>query len=273
MPSEHCRVGPSIDRLELATGAALTVARSGPRGAVPLVLLPAYADSWWSWSRLLPSLAAERDVIAIDPRGHGGSDRPACCYRVADSAADIVAALAALDVSRAILVGHSGSCFAARQVAADHCDLVAALVLISSPVTLDRTELAEVIAEVAELEDPVPESFVRDFQSGTTHVPLPEEFLDGLVAESRRMPARIWRDVLDGLLDFDDTTRLASIPQPTTLIWGDRDPIVSLEEQERLATVLPDASRVVLPDTGHCPHWERPELVVEILESVAQRTI
>ena len=263
---------PSVERIALPTGVAVNVARSGPRGAVPLVLLPAYADSWWSWSRVLPSLAAKWDVIAIDARGHGESDRPACCYGVADSASDIVAVLDALDVAQAVLVGHSGSCFAARQVAADHGNRVRALVLVGSPVTLDRTDLADFIEQVADLEDLVPESFIRDFQGGAAHVPLPEDFFDGLVAASRRMPARVWRDVLDCLLDFDDTTRLASIHQPTTLVWGDRDPIITREEQERLAKALPHASVVVLPATGHTPHWERPERFVEILEAAAQRT-
>ena len=218
----------------------------------------------------MPSLAGLFDVLAVDARGHGGSDRPACCYRVEDSAADVVAALDGLGIIRAVLVGHSGSCFAARRVAVEHGQLVAALVLVASPVTLDRARLASFIESVAALEDPVPAAFVRDFEGGAAHAELPEAFLSRLVEESRRMPARVWRDALDGLLDFDDTTQLASISQPTTLIAGDRDRIATLGEQRQLAAAIPGASLVVLPDTGHAPHWERPEAVIEILERVAR---
>jgi non-heme chloroperoxidase len=47
----------------------------------------------------------------VDQRGHGDSERPACCYSVEDFAADAVAFLDTLGEERATLVGHSGSGF------------------------------------------------------------------------------------------------------------------------------------------------------------------
>jgi non-heme chloroperoxidase len=49
----------------------------------------------------------------VDQRGHGDSERPACCYSIDDFAADAVAFLDAIGLQRATLVGHSGSCFTA----------------------------------------------------------------------------------------------------------------------------------------------------------------
>lgn len=169
-----------------------------------------------------------------------------------------------------MLVGHSGSCFAARRIALDHGERVAALIMVASPVTLDRTRLGTFIEQVAALEDPVPEAFVRDFQGGTTHDPLPASFFSRVVEESLTLPARVWRDVLEGLLDFDDRTRLASIRQPTTLVWGDRDTIVTVEDQERLAAAIPGASLVVLPETATAPIGSAQKAVIDILERVAR---
>ena len=210
--------------------------------------------------------------MAVDPRGHGLSDRPRCCYTVEDVANDVLALLDTLEVARAVLVGHSGSCFTARHIALSHPNRVAGLGLIASPIALDQRRLRALIEAVRALDDPVPETFIRTFQEGTAHVPLPEQFLDGIVAESCRLPAHVWRSTLDGLLAYEDETDLARVRAPTTLVWGDRDAIVSRDDQERLARAISDASLVVIPETGHSPHWERPNEVGVTLRSIAART-
>jgi non-heme chloroperoxidase len=114
-------------------------------------------------------------------------------------------------------------------------------------------------ATVRPLADPVPADFVRQFQAGAAHVPLPETFLERLVAESRKLPARVWRDAADGLVAFDDTADLERITAPTLLVWGDRDGLLPPEEQQRLTAAIPGARSRLYQETGHSPHWERPE--------------
>ena len=53
-----------------------------------------------------------------------------------DFAADVVSFLDALDIERAVVAGHSGSCLTARRVAIDHPERIAGLVLEASPTTL-----------------------------------------------------------------------------------------------------------------------------------------
>jgi non-heme chloroperoxidase len=43
------------------------------------------------------------------------------------------------------------------------------------------------------------------------------------------------------------------------LVWGDHDGLLPREEQQRLAAAIPGARSQVYPETGHSPHWERPE--------------
>jgi non-heme chloroperoxidase len=47
---------------------------------------------------------------------------------------------------------------------------------------------------LAALEDPVSPEFVREFQESTIHHLVSEEFLAGLISESLKVPARVWRD-------------------------------------------------------------------------------
>ena len=62
-------------------------------------------------------------------RGHGDSSSPADGYRIADLAADVVALLDALEIERAVIVGHSMSTWVAEQIAIDHPERVLGLVL------------------------------------------------------------------------------------------------------------------------------------------------
>jgi non-heme chloroperoxidase len=69
----------------------------------------------------------------------------------------------------------------------------------------------------------------------------------------------VWRDAADGLALFDDGDDLGRIAAPTLLVWGDRDGLLPPAERERLAAAVPGARSRVYPQTGHSPHWERPE--------------
>jgi non-heme chloroperoxidase len=259
-PMQQAVPPPRFATARLATGLRVHYAEQGDPGGEPIVFLPAYADSWFSYSRVLPLLPARHHAYALDQRGHGDSERPACCYDVDDFAADAVAFLDAAAIQRVTLVGHSGSCFAARRVTVTHPERVARLVLSGSPAGSLPTQVAVGLqATVRSLADPVPADFVREFQAGAAHLPLPERFLEGLVAESRKLPARVWRDAADGLAAFDDTADLGRIATPTLLVWGDRDGLLPPQEQQRLAAAIPGARSRVYPETGHSPHRERPE--------------
>ncbi len=252
----------------LASGPRVHYAEQGDPDGEPIIFLPAYTDSWFSFSRVLPRLSVRYHAYAVDQRGHGDSDRPACCYTVEDFTADVVAFLDAVGVGRATLVGHSGSCLVARRVAVAHGERVARLVLLGSPGWLgDNQEELELQAAVRALQDPVPVQFARELQGAAAHVPLPEPFFERLVAESLKLPARVWKSTLEGLFAFDDATDLGRIAAPTLLIWGEWDRWLPREEEDQLAVAIRGASVVVYPATGHSPNWERPERVAADLDA------
>jgi non-heme chloroperoxidase len=125
----------------------------------------------------------------------------------------------------------------------------------------------EVQASLRTLQNPVPAQFARQFQASAAYAPLPAVFFEQLVAESRKLPACLWREVLDGVIAFDDTEDLGRIAAPTLLLWGEHDALFPRQEQERLVASIPDARLLVYPETGHCPNWERPERVVDDLDA------
>ena len=258
--------GPRFADVRLSTGVRLRYLEQGDPKGRPVVLLHGITDSWFSFSRVLPGLSEEHRVYALDLRGHGDSDRPPEGYRPRDMAADVIAFMDALGIERATLVGHSMGSFVAQQAALAAPHRIAGLVLIGSATIARNEVMLELQRTLESLPDPVPADFAREFQTSTVHQRVPEEFMDRVVAESCKAPAPVWRDALAGLLETERFTGLGQSRIPTFLIWGDSDGIFSRSEQKALVAALPIASLKVYRETGHAPHWERPNEVSRDLE-------
>jgi len=253
----------------LTTGLRLHYAEQGDREEEAIIFLHAYADSWFSYGRVLPLLSPAYHAFALDQRGHGDSDKPECCYAADDYAADVDAFMEAVGIDEATLVGDSSGGLIAQRVALDYPHRVSRLVLIGSPTTLVGNEaVMEWWESLRTLEDPIPPEFVRDLLESIIHHPLPEEFLERAISQSLKVPARVWRDYWEGVvLGVDDTARLGEIGAPTMILWGEWDALLPREEQERRAAAIPDATLLVYPETGHLAHWVRPGWVVRDLEA------
>jgi non-heme chloroperoxidase len=250
---------PRLSDVALPTGVRLQYAESGDPGGPAVLLLHGYTDSWLSYSPVLPHLPPSLRALVPSQRGHGDSEQPECCYGVRDFAADAVALLDALGVERATVVGHSMGSFVAQRIAVDHPERVERLVLVASALNGANEGTIGLNDHVRTLTDPVPREFIHEFQTSTIHAPLPEGFLDRAIAESAKLPARVWRDALAGLIASDHAARLGEIRAPTLLLWGDRDTTFGGAEQDLLLEAIPGARLVVYPDTGHALQWERPE--------------
>jgi non-heme chloroperoxidase len=247
--------------LRLGTGPRLHYVEYGDPDGKPVVFLHGWPDSWFSFSRVLPLLPATLRAVAVDQRGFGDSERPDTGYAIPDMAADVIAFLDALEIERATLVGHSFGTFVARQAAIAHPRRIAALVLIGTGFAASNPVTREVQTVLRDLPDPIPVEFARDFQASTAYRPLPPEFFERIIAESLKLPSRLWRLTIDRMAEHDDTQQLARIEAPTLLLWGERDALFSRADQESVMAALPAARLTVYEETGHCPNWERPEQV------------
>lgn len=255
----------------LSTGIRMHVAEHGAASGAPVLFLHGWPDSWFSFSRVLPLLPTTLRCIAVDQRGFGESDHPDAGYTFPEFAADAVALLDALDIERATVVGHSYGSFVARELAIAHPQRVAALVLIGTGFSTETPITKDLQAALRTLPDPIPEPFAREFQASTAYRPLPPEFFDQIVAESLKIPARLWPTMIDGLVEYDATARLAELRAPTLLLWGDHDALFGRAEQDRFLAAVPQARLEIYDETGHCPNWERPEDVAADIASFARR--
>lgn len=246
-------------KIALSTQVGLSLVDLGDRRSEDvLVLLPGLSDSWRSYEAVLPHLPRSIRTIAVSQRGHGDSEKPQTHYSVRDYVADLQALLNALGVRHAVVAGHSSASVVARRFALDHPERVAGLVLEGSFVNLAGVP-EEIRAKFRALTDPIPREFVRDFTAGTfVHAP-PPDFVDAMVDESLKVPARVWRETFAALVAYDDARELPTLATPTLIVWGDRDGIIDRSATETLAQSVRSSKLLAYGNVGHTPHWETPE--------------
>ncbi len=265
--------GVRFSDAQLQTGVRLNYAERGNPAGRPVIMLHGYTDSWFSFSRVLPLLNEDLRAIAVTQRGHGDSERPRNGYALDDLAADTISLMDALEIERATIVGHCMGSHVAQRVALSAPERVEALVLVSSATTLCNEAVVGLAQEVENLQDPVHEKFVREFQESTVHLPVPDEFMTSIVTESLKLPARVWRALMSGFLAAREPVELERIKTPALILWGDRDQLFPRSEQTSLLARIPDASLRVYAQTGHSPQWERPaEFAADLEEFITQTT-
>jgi non-heme chloroperoxidase len=236
---------------------------------LPVVFLHGFTDSWRSFSSVLPCMPHTLRAIAVSQRGHGDSYRPAAGYRACHFAADVAALLDSLAIERAVIVGH---CMGA-QVAMRFAGRLAGMVLLSGYPTLkNNPAVHELWPVIATLSDPIDPAFVTAFQRGTLAQEVPPGWLEMVVGESLKVPARIWREIGEALLRDDVSRYLNWIEADTLILWGDRDSLCSRDDQDTLATGIARARLKVYRNAGHGLHWEMPNRVAtDLLAFIQER--
>jgi pimeloyl-ACP methyl ester carboxylesterase len=116
-----------IDTAELRLHAVL--GGDGP----PLLLVHGWPQTWYAWRMLMPTLARDFRVIAVDQRGIGLTDKPQDGYDTATLAGDLAALMDALGHQQFALYGTDVGMPIAYALAADHRDRVERLVVSEAP--------------------------------------------------------------------------------------------------------------------------------------------
>ena len=249
---------PPRSKVELKTGITISYVESGRPDGPAVVLLHGITDSSVSFREVLPLIDKKYRVYALDQRGHGDSDRPQAGYEMQDFASDVAAFMDVKGIDRAIVVGHSMGSFVALQTALDHPQRVERLVLVGTAPNANKPSVGEMVKAINELTDPVPASFAREFVVSTSSPAVKPEFVEALTAETMKLPARVWKSALAGVLARDFTPDLGRIRLPVTIFWGAKETLFLREDQDVLTSKLPKSKLIVYLDSGHAPHWEEP---------------
>jgi pimeloyl-ACP methyl ester carboxylesterase len=240
----------------------------------PVVLLHGFASSAYTWSEVLPELARDHDVIALDFPGHGGSEvRP---QLTADDWVRAAGALVdGLGLGRFDLVGHSLGGAVACVTTSMRPQQVRRLVLIDAAgfnlAPADRPAILRVLAkvpprvfELLPLRRPAIALGLRQVFHDDSR--LTRERVDEYVAPLLRPGASAGiRSLLGSRDSLGVPALVAGIRHPTIVLWGRHDSWIDVSQADRFVSAIPGARKVVLDDCGHMPQEERPERVSSLV--------
>jgi pimeloyl-ACP methyl ester carboxylesterase len=99
----------------------------------PMLLVHGWPQTWYAWRLLMPALARDFQVIAVDQRGIGLSDKPEGGYDTGTLASDMVALMEALGHQRFAMYGTDVGMPIAYALAADHPERLDRLVVSEAP--------------------------------------------------------------------------------------------------------------------------------------------
>jgi pimeloyl-ACP methyl ester carboxylesterase len=216
------------------------------------------------WAPVLDRLAAERDVIAIDLPGFGGSPviEPAAPADLARAVGD---GLDALGVERPHVAGNSLGGWVALELAlAGRARSVTAI----APAGLWRAALAprrsaaRMAARAVVPFLPVlftsPRARHAAFMGTTAHPErIPPAAARHLVRAYALAPGF---DAANAAMRANTFRGLADIPVPVTLVWPEHDRLVA-----RPRGLPPNVRNLGLPGCGHMPTWDDPDAVAAAL--------
>lgn len=243
----------------LATGVTLPYFELGDPAGLAVVFVHGLTDSHLSYAPMLEAMPQGYRMFALTMRGHGDATKPGAGYAPEDMAADVAAFLDAQGIERAAIVGHSMGSIVARAFAHAYPRRVLGLALLGAFSSLHaNAAVQEVFDSVDALGEDIPDDFARGWQQGSLGTPVPDDFFETVIEETKKVPARVFRDALAGLIARDRTFTGAGSLVPTLILWGDEDAFCTRADQDALVAAFKNALLVVYPGIGHAVHWELP---------------
>src|SRR5256714_5557502 len=214
----------------------------------PTLLLHGIGNYGRYWDLFADAVARRLRLVAPDARGHGESGRPAAGYAPADFTADALAILDALEIERAVVVGHSMGGLHSINLAARRPERVRALVIVDAspdplPAGAERAQRL-LTGRTARFRDRAEARAYLERTSPGYSAAVYENRLAFAFREEngelvwRSDPAALER-IMSGPMPTDDPwDALARVACPTLVVRGTRSNVLSEEVAQQMVQTL-----------------------------------
>lgn len=259
-----------------------TVAHSRIRGeGETVVLVHGIGHRRQAWGTL-PELLADRgyDVVAVDLPGHGESPVPTkpAGYSMASHAEQLEELFDDLGLDRPHVIGNSlGGAMVLELATRESVRSALALapagffpihhLLVVGPTLLGFKAASHLPDGIHRWLYATPGRRRLALRPLYEHAEAvsPEAALQDV--QSLRTSKGFWPHLVRGAF-----LRVLVDPQvPTTIAWGDHDRLLLTSESNVAKGRFPGVTHVLIPDAGHCPQIDQPEIVLEIAEDTFAR--
>jgi pimeloyl-ACP methyl ester carboxylesterase len=252
----------------------------------PLLLVHGWPETWSAWRLVMPALARDFSVVAVDQRGIGLSDIPADGYDSGTLGDDLVKLMDALGHPRFALAGHDTGLPISYALAADHRDRVEALAVaeaappgvgMSRPMWLpapanDRAfhlmfnHLPTMNDELVRGREDIFFGFEFDIQAGTTKLPgdVVRYYIDILRSRRHALQGSFgWYRALDVTIAQNQQRVTRKLTIPVLAIGGEQS--LATRPAEAMALAADKVQTLVIPG---CGHWVMEQAPKELLAAL-----
>ncbi|MFB8244992.1 alpha/beta fold hydrolase [Streptomyces sp. NPDC055952] len=252
----------------------LSYTRKG--SGAPLLLLHGIGHHRQAWDPVIPALAAERDVIALDLPGCGASPAlpDGMAHDLPTMSAVLKALCAALDIERPHVAGNSlGGLLALDLARASLVRSVTALSPAGFWNDIERRYAFAVLTAMRGIAQRMPPPVVERLARPALGRTLLTSSI--YARPGRRAPEAVVAETLalaraQGFFETLHSGRTVRfthdvVGTPVTVAWGDRDRLLVPRQGVRAKTVIPQARLVRLRGCGHVPMNDDPALVARVV--------
>ncbi|GAB2777548.1 sigma-B regulation protein RsbQ [Hymenobacter luteus] len=251
-------------------------------GVQPILFSHGFGTDQHAWQYVAPAFAARHRVVLFDLVGAGSSDKAAYDFTRYNTlegyADDLVTLLRALQLPKAVYVGHSVSGMIGVLAAIRAPELFERLVLLAaSPCYLNDGDYSGGF-EATDLEELL--GFLdRDYRAwSNTMVPnlvggdMRPELVDEVLDSFSRVDPAIARQFARATFLSDYRSQLAQLQVPSLIIQCADDSVAPAEVGHYLHDHLAGSTLEILNTTGHYPHLSAPVATIACLERYLRAT-
>ena len=220
------------------------------------------------YDRQVEALKDRYRVVVYDLRGHGRSEVTSGGYNIYEQVEDAAGLIQQLELAPCHVVGMSIGGYITMRLTAKYPQLVRSQILISTSAAAEDPADARQFKLLGFIHNRISRSFAI---KQVKPILFGEKFLnDPETAKSRnywheqlmRNDKHSFAKTLDGILARDEVLKeFGSNEVPTLIICGEADAACDPVQSERMHTELPYSQLVQIPDVGHTPPVEAPEIV------------
>lgn len=245
------------------------------QGEPAILLMHGFLSNLFSWREVLSPLSETRTVIAFDRPAFGLTERPVEWsgknpYSPDTQVELVVGLMDKLGLEQVVLVGNSAGGTLAAMTTLYYPQRVQALILVDPAIYSQggTSDWIRPFLKTPQMRRLGPlfvrqvKTLGRDFGRLAWHNPerITEEIWEGY---TKPLQAQNWDKALWEFILASRTIKLepelAECQLPVLVITGEDDRIIPMEQSMRLASQLPNAEFVILPNCGHIPQEECPQ--------------
>ncbi len=231
-------------------------AGSGP----VVILLHGLGGDMSNWAPTISALATKYRVIVPDQVGFGKSDKPVIAYRVGTLVDFLDGLYKELKIERASLVGNSLGGWTAAAFALAYPEKVDRVVLVDAggvmlPQSADQTELRAALT--GSTRESIRQLMSMIFYNKQYQSDVAVDMM--FTRKMTRTDGYTIQQFIESIVRGEDMldNRLASIKQPTLIVWGREDRLTPLAMGEQFKKGIPNSELVIFEKCGHMPQMEK----------------